>query len=70
VAILVRLQPTLLAKLDAWISTHKISVTRPEAIRRLIEVALAKAKKRLTALDVRSGNFCASTIRRAFGPVR
>jgi hypothetical protein len=45
VPILVRLQPTLLAKLDAWISTHKISVTRPEAIRQLIEVALAKAKK-------------------------
>jgi hypothetical protein len=44
--ILVRVQPALLASLDAWISTQNISVTRPEAIRQLLEVALAiKAKK-------------------------
>jgi hypothetical protein len=44
--ILVRVQPALLANLDAWITTQKISLSRPEAIRQLIEVALAiKAKK-------------------------
>jgi hypothetical protein len=44
--ILVRVQPALLANLDAWITTQKISVSRPEAIRQLIEVALdIKAKK-------------------------
>jgi hypothetical protein len=45
VPILVRLQPPLLAKLNAWISKQD-DVTRPEAIRRLIEIALtAKSKQ-------------------------
>jgi len=44
--ILVRLQPALLSKLDEWITNSDSSSTRPEAIRRLIEFALAiKAKK-------------------------
>ncbi len=44
--ILVRLQPSLLATLDVWISQQDVSFTRPEAIRRLIEFALkAKAAK-------------------------
>jgi hypothetical protein len=38
--ILVRLQPALLASLDAWISKQDILTIRPEAIRRLLELAL------------------------------
>jgi len=44
--ILVRLQPPLLATLDAWIAIQETSFTRPEAIRRLIELALAAKSKR------------------------
>ena len=44
-ALLVRIQPQLLAGLDAWISQQNGSFTRPEAIRRLIEFAL-KAKQK------------------------
>jgi hypothetical protein len=53
VPILVRLQPTLLAKLDTWMSRQEgIPFTRPEAIRRLIEIALnAKAKRQSTRGD-------------------
>ena len=49
VPILVRIQPKLLASLDVWIARQDISFTRPEAIRRLIEFALAvKAKRKNT----------------------
>ncbi len=49
VPILVRIQPNLLASLDVWIARQDISFTRPEAIRRLIEFALAvKAKRKNT----------------------
>jgi hypothetical protein len=41
VPILVRLQPLLLSKLDEWITNSDRSLTRPAAIRRLIEIALA-----------------------------
>ena len=41
----VRLQPDALAKLDAWIAKQEGEPTRPEAIRRLVELGLtAKAK--------------------------
>ena len=41
----VRLQPDDLSELDDWISEQDESFTRPEAIRRLIELGLkAKAK--------------------------
>src|SRR5579862_7209418 len=43
--ILVRLQPGLLANLDAWIASREISTTRPEAIRLLIAVALSTKAK-------------------------
>jgi hypothetical protein len=43
--ILVRVQPALLSKLDEWISNSDSSLTRPEAIRRLIEIALAAKAK-------------------------
>jgi hypothetical protein len=46
VPILVRLQPPLLANLDGWISTQDASFTRPQAIRRLIEIALTARSKR------------------------
>ena len=39
----VRLQPPQMAALDAWISHQQAQVTRPEAIRRLVELALASA---------------------------
>jgi hypothetical protein len=48
VPILVRIQPPLLATLDAWITKRDISLTRPQAIRRLIEFALAAKSKRRT----------------------
>jgi metal-responsive CopG/Arc/MetJ family transcriptional regulator len=35
----VRIQPALLAELDAWTAKHGI-LTRPEAIRRLVEMGL------------------------------
>jgi hypothetical protein len=45
---LVRLQPPLLADVDEWITKQDIPFTRPEAIRRLIEFALAaKPKNRI-----------------------
>ncbi len=46
VPILVRIQPPLLAALDLWIAEQDISFTRPEAIRRLIEIALTTKLKR------------------------
>ena len=39
--ILVRLQPAQLAALDAWIARQDAQLSRPEAIRRLFEQALA-----------------------------
>ena len=46
VPILVRIQPPLLANLDVWIAKQDDPFTRPEAIRRLVEIALnAKSKK-------------------------
>ena len=38
--IMVRLQPSQLASVDAWIAEHESDMTRPEAIRRLVEQAL------------------------------
>ena len=38
--ILVRLQPVLLADVDAWIAHQTVELSRPEAIRRLVEQAL------------------------------
>src|ERR1700719_1624712 len=41
--IMVRLQPSLLAQLDKWIGGESDRLSRPEAIRRLVEQALAVA---------------------------
>jgi hypothetical protein len=49
--VLVRIQPPLLANLDVWISQQDVSFTRPQAIRRLIEIALAAKPKRQSARD-------------------
>jgi metal-responsive CopG/Arc/MetJ family transcriptional regulator len=48
IPILVRLQPLLLADVDEWIVKPDIPFSRPEAIRRLIESALATKSKRPT----------------------
>jgi hypothetical protein len=40
----VRLQPSQLKALDVWIAKQDASQTRPEAVRRLVELGL-KAKK-------------------------
>ena len=42
--ILVRLQPAQLAALDAWMGRQDVRLSRPEAIRRLLEQALAVAQ--------------------------
>jgi hypothetical protein len=42
--ILVRLQPAQLAALDAWMGRQVARLSRPEAIRRLLEQALAVAQ--------------------------
>ena len=60
--ILVRLQPAQLAALDAWIARQDAQLSRPEAIRRLLEHGLAVSqpvksrtqKARSTALDLAS----------------
>ncbi len=60
--ILVRVQPAQLAGLDAWIARQDAQLSRPEAIRRLLEQALAVSqpvksrtqKARSTALDLAS----------------
>jgi hypothetical protein len=44
--ILVRIQPTLLADLDVWIAKQDDLLSRPEAIRRLVEIALTGKTKR------------------------
>ena len=48
--ILVRVQPTQLAGMDTWIENQAPGLTRPEAIRRLIEIGLARSppSERLT----------------------
>jgi hypothetical protein len=42
--VMVRLEPDQIAALDAWIKKQAEPPTRPEAIRRLVEIGL-KAKK-------------------------
>ena len=43
--VMVRLQPDAIAALDAWIARQDEPPSRPEAIRRLVELGL-KARKR------------------------
>ncbi len=45
-AIGLRLYPDLEAKLNAWIKRQADEPSRPEAIRRLVELALAAKKRR------------------------
>ena len=44
VQVVVRMQPAPLAALDAWVAKQKDQPSRPEAMRRLVEIGL-KAKK-------------------------
>ncbi len=39
--VLVRLQPDQLAKLDAWIAAQPAPFSRPEAVRRLLQLAFS-----------------------------
>ena len=41
----VRVPPLTLAAIDGWIARQKVALSRPEAIRRLVEMALESAKK-------------------------
>jgi hypothetical protein len=43
--VLVRLQPTALDRLDGWRAGEKDAPSRPEAVRRLLEKALARFKR-------------------------
>jgi hypothetical protein len=48
----VRVQPLPLAGVDRWMASQKDKLSRPEAIMRLVEIALAKTSaKRLTEPD-------------------
>jgi hypothetical protein len=42
VQVVVRMQPPLLAGLDAWIAAQDDNPTRPEAVRRVLQKALRK----------------------------
>jgi hypothetical protein len=41
----VRVPPLTLAAIDGWIARQKVDLSRPEAIRRLVEMALEHSKK-------------------------
>jgi hypothetical protein len=41
--VLVRMPPAALSDLDAWIARHTEAISRPVAIRRLVEMGLAGA---------------------------
>lgn len=43
--IMTRVQPDTLAKLDAYIVRQEEEISRPEAIRRLIEIGLKRSKR-------------------------
>ena len=45
----IRLPPDELDAIDSWISMQKETLSRPEAIRRLIKVALAREERRAVA---------------------
>jgi len=44
----VRMQPNELTALDAWISSHDAKLTRPQAIRRLVELGMKAKPARAT----------------------
>lgn len=43
--IMTRVQPETLAKIDSYIARQKQEISRPEAIRRLVELGLKKGRK-------------------------
>jgi hypothetical protein len=53
----VRLHLPHLTKLDSWIAWQKEPLTRPEAIRRLLELSLEQAAKNLEHNNVSSSYF-------------
>ncbi|MGY4333294.1 hypothetical protein ACVWWG_007711 [Bradyrhizobium sp. LB7.2] len=46
VPVMVRLQPDDLAAVDDWIAKQDDALTRPEAIRRLVEIGLSTDKEK------------------------
>jgi hypothetical protein len=46
VPVMVRIPPAELEPIDAWAAKQAVSVTRPEAIRRLVEIGLAGSTTR------------------------
>lgn len=43
--IMTRVQPDTLAELDAYIARQEEEISRPEAVRRLIEIGLKRSKR-------------------------
>jgi hypothetical protein len=43
--IVTRVQPEMLKKIDGYIARQKESISRPEAVRRLVELGLKKGKR-------------------------
>jgi hypothetical protein len=69
--IVVRMQPAALEILDHWIEKQKEPHTRPEAIRRLVELGLTvktKAKQPSAARAVRAKELAAKAIDKIIDP--
>ena len=67
----VRVPPVGVAELDAWIKKHAPALSRPEAIRRLIELGLTvktKAKQQSAARAVRAKELAAKAIEKIIDP--
>ncbi|WP_045010691.1 hypothetical protein [Bradyrhizobium sp. LTSP849] len=51
----VRLQAEQIARLDAWIAKQEVPITRPEAIRSMVDAALATSMKEEVGPPKRTG---------------
>jgi hypothetical protein len=62
--VLLRLHPPLLTNIDSWIRAQEGRPTRPEAIRRILEQALAptEAQKSLTLAAEKAAELAARTV--------
>jgi hypothetical protein len=59
------------AAIDAWIAMHEVEISRPEAIRRLVELGLTvktKAKQPSAARAVRAKELAAKAIDKIIDP--
>jgi hypothetical protein len=70
----VRLQPDRLAAIDAWIAEHDASMTRPEAIRAMLDAVLVivaknpDEKPKIGKQAARASEMAAQTIERKLDP--